>query len=186
MLVLTWMSCVFVPDCPRCAPDCADIAIRDVDGTPDGCDVAACDACADACGGRCMVLESYPPQYSCGGESWTVYDFCPDWSLPTGIAAIDVQDLGCGTGTGGESLAVSATEPGRADVTHLDYAEGCCPEEVQVGLTLEDRDISVAYTLVDDLCDCVCGLDVSYSLVGLDPGVWTLHAGSLSTTVAVP
>lgn len=62
--------------------DCESIAITTADGAPDPCDVDACQACVDACGSDCMVLESYPPQYSCGSEGrWTVYDFCPDWSV---------------------------------------------------------------------------------------------------------
>ena len=63
--------------------DCDAVAIDTEAGEPDPCDVSACEACVDACGGRCVILESYPPQYSCGaGGSWSVYDFCPEWVLP--------------------------------------------------------------------------------------------------------
>lgn len=63
--------------------DCDAIALRDGLGDPDPCDVQACAACVEACGASCAVLESYPPQYSCDGESsWDVYDTCPDWTFP--------------------------------------------------------------------------------------------------------
>jgi hypothetical protein len=64
--------------------DCEQVALKDGLGDPDPCDVAACEACVDACGADCAVQESYPPQYSCdeGGAVWEVYDTCPDWTLP--------------------------------------------------------------------------------------------------------
>lgn len=62
--------------------DCEEVAIPDADGNPDPCDVQACEACTDACGDGCMILESYPPQWACEDASFTVYDFCPDWTAP--------------------------------------------------------------------------------------------------------
>ena len=63
--------------------DCEKVALEDGLGDPDPCDVDACQACVDACGADCAVLESYPPQYSCDGtNAWTVRDFCPDWTFP--------------------------------------------------------------------------------------------------------
>jgi hypothetical protein len=66
--------------------DCEAYAIRDRDGNPDGCDVDACDACTDACPTSCQIFESYPPQYACrsdGNLSFSVFDFCPDWTHPS-------------------------------------------------------------------------------------------------------
>ena len=61
--------------------DCEAVAITTADGEPDSCDVSACQTCVDTCGADCTILESYPPQYSCGDEgSWTVYDYCADWA----------------------------------------------------------------------------------------------------------
>lgn len=73
------MGCVFTPS----ESDCEDIAITNADGEVDACDLQACEACADACGEPCAVLESYPPQYACeDGSTFTASDECPDWEPP--------------------------------------------------------------------------------------------------------
>jgi hypothetical protein len=86
--VLVVASCGFrladanVPSGPP-AFDCEQVALQDGLGDPDPCDVQACRKCVDTCGASCEVLESYPPQYSCDGEtSWDVYDSCADWRFP--------------------------------------------------------------------------------------------------------
>ena len=63
--------------------DCEEIAILDDAGNPDPCDVQACEAAADGCSGGFAVWESYPPKYSCDGASFSVFDFCPDWTAAT-------------------------------------------------------------------------------------------------------
>lgn len=68
---------------------CADIAMKDDQGAVDPCDLQACQACADACDGDCVVAQSYPVQYHCPEGSWTVYDFCPDWTLGNGSSCED-------------------------------------------------------------------------------------------------
>lgn len=79
LLAGTLTGCVFEP----ADSGCEDLAIHDADGNVDDCDLAACEACAEACGAPCAILESFPPQYSCdAGGSWTVYDECPDWEPP--------------------------------------------------------------------------------------------------------
>lgn len=87
----TWTSMIALATLAACDPggkgggdatggfDCEAIAIRDADDNPDPCDLEACTACVDECGVDCVVLESFPPQYACPDESWTVYDFCPTW-----------------------------------------------------------------------------------------------------------
>ncbi len=66
---------------PPVESDCEEMAIHEPDGDVDDCDLAACEACFDACGDACAVLESFPPQYACEEGSWSVYDACPDWEL---------------------------------------------------------------------------------------------------------
>lgn len=86
--VLFAASCTFRlagADVPASPPtfDCEQLALEDGLGDPDPCDVKACERCVAACGASCEVLESYPPQYSCDGESsWDVYDSCPGWRFP--------------------------------------------------------------------------------------------------------
>lgn len=191
------LACALTAGCDLGASsgiDCAAVALRDAAGDPDGCDVAACATCVDTCGRDCAILESYPPQYSCGGDAglWDVYAFCPDWTLPTtpttaAIAATNVADLGCGTSTE-ERLAAAPTGPGAVAVVHDDYAVGCCPDGVTVAVVAKDQVLTVSYTVGPDPCDCVCGLDLTYDLVGVPAGDWTLVAGpsGASTLVTVP
>ena len=181
-------SCVMVPgDCPHCddPPDCVEVAIRDANGDPDGCDLAACTTCADRCGEGCAILESFPPQYACEGESWDVYDFCPDWAPPgTAARAEDVVNLGCGEDES-ETLTAVASGIGTVSVVHDDYLLGCCPTWVDVGVDVAGAVLAVEYTLVDDLCDCACMLDVSYDLVDVPAGTWTIVAGPSGATASV-
>lgn len=168
--------------------DCVAIAIRDPNGEPDGCDVAACTTCVDHCGGKCAVLESYPPQYSCPDRSFSVYDFCENWSTPyPSPRADDVVDLGCGY-PATESLTAVPTGPGAIAVVHVDALTGCCPVEIEVAVEAADAVLTVGYTPVDDLCDCACLLDVSYDVVDVPAGDWTIVAGEsgATTTVTVP
>ncbi len=169
--------------------DCEEVAITDADGNPDPCDVDACQACVDECGVDCAILESYPPQYACPDDAWTVYEMCPDWEPPTTTSAPqseNVVDLGCG-GEDVETLTADSTAPGTIAVTHIDYLLGCCPEEVDVGVSVAGQVLTVDYTLVNDLCDCACMLDVSYDIVNGPAGDWTIEAGEngFSATVTV-
>lgn len=192
VLALLLPGCVFVSrpsDCDAAA-DCIDLSMTLPGGEPDGCDLAACVACAAECGGDCLVLESYPPQYQCadGGASFDVYDTCPDWQPPPPTPGAEhVVDLGCGL-SDQEDLLVVPTGADRVSVTHTDYADGCCPLSVDVSVDATDHALVVGYTPVDDFCDCICGLDVSYDLVGLTPGTWSLTAGTtpMTTTFTLP
>jgi hypothetical protein len=189
MLLMAWLSCTFVVhDCPHCDGfSCADVAMHDADGRLDPCDLEACERCVDSCDGDCLILESYPPRYTCESASWDVYTTCPDWTPQPSPAVTDLEDLGCGADEG-EVLTAVARQPGRVEVTHLDYALGCCPEQVQVELAVGEDTLTVAYTLVDDFCDCACMLDVSYTLVEVPAGTWQLVAGGsqVTTSVTVP
>lgn len=85
---LTLLAATWLPACGEDtdALDCEEVAIRTAEGEVDECDLQACQACEEACEVGCLILESYPPQYSCEGEgTWDVYDFCPDWSMDTGL-----------------------------------------------------------------------------------------------------
>lgn len=176
MTLLLLTACFFIrDDTDEPSFECTEVAIRDASGSPDPCDVSACTTCVERCGDDCMIQESYPPHYACEGEgSWSVYDFCPDWGAPSGDPrAENVEDLGCGDGSP-EALVATSDGPGRIAVVHRGYMTGCCPTAVQVDVTAEARRLLVDYHLVDDFCDCVCALDVSYDLVDVETGPWTV------------
>lgn len=170
--------------------DCEEVAILGDDGAPDPCDVAACEACDADCRRGCAILESYPPQYACpDGDTFDVYDVCPDWSMGGDPFAVDIALLGCGEPDTTEALTATA-EPARIDVSHVDFASGCCPDDVAIDVATDDaaRVLTVTYTVLGDDCDCVCGLDVEYAIDEVPSGTWTVAAGTsgLTVDVAVP
>ncbi len=72
---------------------------------------------------------------------------------------------------------VLATSPGPGQVTvmHFDHGEGCCPEIQVHGLAyMNDQRIEAGFELYDDLCDCICTLDVQYTLGEVPPGTWSV------------
>lgn len=75
-----------------------------------------------------------------------------------------------------EEPSLSATAEGSTiHVSHLDAATGCCPTAVVEATLLPDRgSIDIDYDLSADDCDCVCPLDVSFDLVDVPTGDWTL------------
>ncbi|MFT4625690.1 MAG: hypothetical protein ACI8PZ_004361 [Myxococcota bacterium] len=126
-LALAWIAGCGGGDTPKDTGgvDCEQMAIRGSDGAADACDLAACEACADACPGTCLTLESYPPQYACDGESWTVYDACPDWQLPEYSACDDVL-----------------TEVAGADITALGFSADDVLATLDPGFTEEAEWVS--------------------------------------------
>lgn len=106
---------------------------------------------------------------------------------PTTPFATDVVGLGCGSADGA-ALTATSTVPNRIDVVHPDYIGGCCPEAVRVDVAASDSTLAIDYALVNDLCECYCELDVSYSLVEVPSGTWTVlaTASGAFATVTVP
>lgn len=182
-------GCVFIAGGRDEGPDCVSVAITDAAGDPDGCDLAACVTCAETCGSDCLIQESYPPQYSCGDEgAWSVEDFCPDWQPPSvEPSATHIADLGCGESEA-EAIIAVAEGQGQIAVTHEGFATGCCPASVEVGVDRSGAVLVLDYIIPSDDCDCVCQLDVSYDIVDVPAGVWTLiaEASGVTASVTVP
>lgn len=67
-------------------PDCEELVMTTADGELDECDLQACEAAfGDGCT-ECVVLQSFAQQYvDDDGERWDVFDFCPNWSMDTGL-----------------------------------------------------------------------------------------------------
>ena len=130
-----------------------------------------------------LPIDSAGPVDSGGSEGDGDGD---DTAPPAALGVEGVTDLGCGSG-GEDRLEATATAPGQVAVTHLGYADGCCPREVVPAVAVDGDTLRLSYTLVEDLCDCICSLDVAYTIVGVPAGDWTLMAvdGGLSTAVRV-
>ena len=94
---------------------------------------------------------------------------------------LTVRDLVAECGDSDGTTAVLAAEspgPGTVTVTHTDFREGCCPSfSATATASRGEHRIAVSYALTDDSCDCVCQLDLSYTLSDVQTGEWTLAAG---------
>ena len=74
----------------------------------------------------------------------------------------------------GGVLAASPA-PGQLMVMHFDHSMGCCPQIHVLGLaTMNDQHIEIEVDLYDDFCDCICTLDVQYTLGDVPAGIWTV------------
>jgi hypothetical protein len=72
-------------------------------------------------------------------------------------------------------VLASSPAPGQVTVQHFDHDMGCCPEIRVNGLAyMNDQRIDAEFELYDDLCDCICTLDVQYTLGEVPPGTWTV------------
>jgi hypothetical protein len=85
-----------------------------------------------------------------------------------------------------EPIEVVASGPGTLGIHHHRVQQGCCPELAVSALQdLRNDRIEVSYDLYDDMCDCICDLDVLYTLGDLYAGTFTLEAHGDSSTVTV-
>ncbi len=59
---------------------------------------------------------------------------------------------------------------------HFNFQRNCCPQwEILASSDPVDSAVTVTYSLLDDLFDCMCGLDETLSLAGIPAGSWTLE-----------
>ena len=93
-----------------------------------------------------------------------------------GICNLTVEDakvIDCESDSGTmPSATAKLTEDGKLEVTHLAAETGCCPEtfNVTAELNLRHSTLTADYEFLNDFCDCVCALDVSYTLSGIPEG----------------
>ena len=126
-------------------------------GYSDACTQQACEACTDACGSDCVVLESYPEQWACPDQSWDVYDFCPDWTpesdtdtdtdTDTGLACT-VADLEFSAEVRDGKTACT-TCPVDATLSFVAVVTNTCHEDVT--LTTNYGCLSSNYSVIDVL-----------------------------------
>lgn len=117
----------------------------------------------------CIGAPQADSESPCGGEA-----ACPVATLE---AAVE-----CGEGTPG--LAARSDSPGTVAVVHQAASEGCCPTfEVEAAAWMDDGELRVSYTLSDDVCDCICLLDLRYVLGAVPPGPWTIVTPDGSTAL---
>ena len=72
-------------------------------------------------------------------------------------------------------VLLSSPEPGVIEASHFSYSEGCCPDMIIDAFADPDTGvIDVDIDLSNDFCDCICMLDVTYTLGDVPAGTWTL------------
>ena len=109
----------------------------------------------------------------------------------TGVGAVEVEDvvdLPCGYYEDAEQIVAVAPSAGTVDVTHLAFAIGCFPERVIPTVTVGKGELNLTYEVVNDFVDCVCSLGVTYRIINVPAGDWSLVSttSGLSTPVTVP
>ena len=76
---------------------------------------------------------------------------------------------------------------GHVQVNHNAHQANCCAEFGLTATGSSAGQISVVYEDSGMECNCICGFDLSYRLVGLPSGEWSVRVpDGLSGTVTVP
>lgn len=106
----------------------------------------------------------------------------------SGICDLEVENeevTDCLNASSSTVLAASFNDAGELDVTHINAQQGCCPEfSADAELSLRNDALDVGYSLVNDNCDCVCNLNLAYTITGIPPDVgFTLYAGGAILSV---
>lgn len=114
-----------------------------------------------------------------------------DTSDPCGESGIcpltaTAAEVSCDAGVG-PGLTVTSPAAGTVSGVDGDVQEGCCPTfEVQGEASQRTSTVSVTYLLTDDVCDCICSLDLTWTLTGVPAGAWTVVTpGGRSASVTV-
>jgi hypothetical protein len=106
----------------------------------------------------------------------------------SGICDLQVEDeevTDCLNASSSTVIDASFNDAGELDVTHTNARQGCCPEfSADAQLSLRNDSLDVNYTLANDSCDCVCNLNLAYTISGIPPDVgFTLYAGGATLSV---
>ncbi len=138
----------------------------------------------------CMPEGTLDPKDETGDTSQTE-DTQGMGPCESGFCDLIVTDaiVQCGESITGDpsSLELTGSAAGTISIHHHRVDMGCCPELVVTAMQdLRNDRIEVSYDLYDDMCDCICELDVLYTLSDLYSGSFELTALGDSTTVEVP
>jgi hypothetical protein len=107
----------------------------------------------------------------------------------SGICDLTVEDakvIDCENDTGTTpELSASFNDAGGLEVIHQAAETGCCPEfSVGAELSLRTGTLTADYLFANDLCECICALDVGYTITGIPEGEgFTLMANGSSLSV---
>ncbi|MCB9742142.1 MAG: hypothetical protein H6740_06050 [Alphaproteobacteria bacterium] len=98
------------------------------------------------------------------------------------VCPLAVLELEVECGQGSAAFSARSDSPGTVAASQLAVQDGCCPNpSIEAEADLDAGQLRVRYDLTDDVCDCICPLDVRYVLGGVPPGPWILVAPDGST-----
>ncbi len=114
--------------------------------------------CIDACG-RCTYAGPFVQAHGNGG------------CLPPALSRGSAGYPGCGDD------AIDLTPgPGTLHVVHRNATYNCCPDDIVIELLAEESTLHLAEReILTTPCDCMCCYDVDATIVGLDPGAYTVE-----------
>lgn len=64
---------------------------------------------------------------------------------------------------------------GTLDLAHVNAAFNCCPMGITADITITDDEITIVEHEARGQCDCTCRYDLSYRIVKLPEGVYTIR-----------
>jgi hypothetical protein len=124
---------------------------------------------------------------ACGGP--TIEETADSGDCEGEVCALEVRDAAytCDGETGARGELIATVRQGAIDVEHTDVQPGCCPTlTIEAVANPAKHTIAATYDFANDLCDCICMLGVTYTLVDPPSGSWTLTAAGQQTLVIVP
>ena len=136
----------------------------------------------DACIGVAVVFQ--PP-----GPPWlkTYWMHDPRGIEPSSPAIGDYSNSGCLPGPPidvqgnqypwcGEDKIETSVEDHTIDIVHKNATYNCCPDDIQVSLSVEGNVLRVTENeVLTTPCDCLCCYDVESTIVDLSPGTYELE-----------
>ena len=103
-----------------------------------------------------------------------------------GVTGFTVSE--CSDGESDPSMRIQYDETvGHVRVHHDAHWANCCADFSLTATGSPDGEVSILYDEGDDECDCMCGYDLVYNLVGLPTGNWTIRIpDGLTGEITIP
>jgi len=106
-------------------------------------------------------------------------------TLPVTDARYECE--GWDTGVSSSLSSDGGTSSGTAAVAHLSVESGCCPTmDISAVADIAAGEVAMTYNLSKDDCDCLCTLDLYYTLTELPSGTWQVSARGDTTEIVIP
>lgn len=103
--------------------------------------------------------------------------------IPLAVTGVVLDTVGA---TDPHVLTVTASGPGAARIVDESFVVGCCPDVVvEATAVCSVVEIQPVYALTNDVCDCIAGLKLSYSVAGIPAGDWEVVSYGLRSAVTI-